>query len=190
MEKTKADTIVFLGKTGSGKGTQAKMVAEKFGYKMFSTGDRFREMRGLENPLGRKVKDWYDQGLLMPHWLASYIFQEFILNLEDGQNVVFEGMGRTLYESENFDEVCGWLGRNYITVYLEVSDQEVTKRQEERKRDVLDSGDKIKRRLEEFRMHTAPAIDYFRSKGKLLEVDGEKSPEEVHKAIVEKLENL
>lgn len=184
MGNSKIDTIIFLGKTGSGKGTQAKMLSEKLGYKMFSTGDRFREMRLNNNPLGRKVKESYDQGLLMPHWLASFVFQELILNLGDNEKVVFEGMGRTLSESENFDEVCEWLGRDYITFYLDVRDEIVIKRQQERQRDDLDKLDKIKRRLEEFRLHTSSAINYFRAKGKLIEINGEGAPEEVYQEII------
>lgn len=187
MEKSNIDTIVLLGKTGSGKGTQAELLSQKLGFRKFVTGDRFRKMKLLNNPLGRKVNDWYDKGLLMPHWLATFIFQEELLNLKDGEGVVFEGTGRTLEESKLFNEVCEWLGRDYVAFHLKVSDEEVIRRMEERKRDNLDTLDKIKKRLEEYELHTAKAIEFFQEKGKLIEIDGEKSPEEVHQEIISKL---
>ncbi len=183
----KIETIVLLGKTGSGKGTQAKFLSKKLGFKKFVTGDRFREMKQLNNPLGRKVKEVYEGGLLMPHWLASFIFEEALFNLEDGEGIVFEGTGRTLEESKLFDDICQWLGRDYIAFHLDVSDEEVIKRQQERKRDELDTLEKIKKRLEEYQIHTAPAIDYFRQKGNLVEIDGNKSIEDVQEDILKHL---
>jgi len=182
------DTVVLIGKTGSGKGTQAKFIAEEFGYKLFSTGDNFRELRLENTPLGRRVKEDYDEGLLMPHWLASFLFQKALLGLKDGESIVFEGTGRTLPESQVFDEVCKWLRRNYVVFYLKVSDEEVIKRQQKRQRDSLDQIDKIKKRLEEYRLHTALGVEFFREKGKLIEIDGEQSPEDVQKEILAYLE--
>jgi len=187
MSNPKLDTIVFVGKTGSGKGTQAKLISENLKYKLFSTGDKFRELRLKETPLGRKVEEIYDAGLLMPHWLASFVFEEAILNLDDGDKIVFEGTGRTLEESVVFDEICDWLDREYIIFNLNVKDEEVIKRQKERGRDSLDEMDKIKRRLEEYRFNTSKSIDFFRKKGKLVEINGEVSPEEVHKEILNHL---
>ena len=65
--------IVFLGPPGSGKGTQAKRLADKLGFKHLSTGDIFREAIGSETELGRRIKSFVESGKLVPDDLVSEV---------------------------------------------------------------------------------------------------------------------
>lgn len=187
----KIKTILFMGPTGSGKGTQAKLLAEKMGFKIFSSGDKFRELRQREDDLGVRVRDWYDRGLLMPFWFASFLFEEHLIYLPGGQGVIFEGTARTIKEAKIFEEVATWLGRKYLVICLNINEPEAMKRQlkraETEHRPDSDTPEKIKVRFAEFDKHTAPAIDYFRSIGKVIDLDGERTIEVIHDDIAARL---
>lgn len=188
MSQNVPDTIVMLGKTGSGKGTQAELIAGKLEYKTFSTGDKFREIMHRDTSLGRRTKDLYERGIIFPHWFASYLFEEFFLNLDDGVGVVTEGVGRTREEAAEFDEVMSWLGREYVVIELAVSDDEVIKRQLKRGRSDSNTEEKLKTRLDEYRKNTQAAIDFFKENDRLVSVDGEPAVEEVFKNVCKVLD--
>ena len=176
-----------MGKTGAGKGTQAHLVARELDYKLFSSGDTFRALKQEETFLGHRVREHYDTGKLFPIWFSVYLFEQALFGLDEKEGIVFEGLGRWLREAELFDEVAGWLGRDYVVVNLEISDEEAIQRQQSRGRDTLDTLEKIKTRLEQYHEHNEPAIDFFRSKGKVIEIDGGQSIEAVHRSVLDAL---
>ncbi len=186
--KSNINTILMMGKTGSGKGTQSELLAKKLGYQVFSTGDEFRKLRKREDFLGGLVREAYDQGLLMPHWFASYIFEDALLKLAPEQGLVCEGIGRKEPEARLFHDVALWLKRDYVVFELVVSDEEVTKRMLSRDRgDGLNDEEKIKVRLREYREFTEAAINFFKSEGRVISVDGMPSPEKIHEEVMKKL---
>ncbi len=180
------NTFLMMGKTGSGKGVQAALLSKETGFKIFSSGEKFREMRSKDNWLAKRIKEDYDKGLLMPHWFASFIFEEALLDLSDGEGLIFEGTGRKIPEAELFNEVALWLRREYRVFDIKVSDEEVISRSLKRGRDDgLDADvDKIKIRLSEYKKFTEPAIAYFKNLGKVIEINGEQSIESVHNDII------
>ncbi|MSU55194.1 MAG: nucleoside monophosphate kinase [Candidatus Taylorbacteria bacterium] len=185
--KSNVNTILMMGKTGSGKGTQSELLSKKLGFEVFSTGDEFRKLRARKDALGERVRSEYDQGILMPHWYASYLFENAFLNLEPSKGLVCEGIGRKEPEARLFDEVAKWLERDYIVFELVVSDEEVIKRQLLRGR--MDSNDeaKIKVRLNEYRTYTEQAINFFKSINKVIGIDGMSTPEKIHEEVLKKL---
>jgi adenylate kinase len=187
----KINTILMMGKTGCGKGTQSSLLASKLGCEIFSTGDEFRKLRKQEDFLGELVRSYYDTGLLMPHWFASYFFENALLKLKPTDSLVCEGVGRKEPEAVLFDEVISWLKRPYIVFELVVSDEEVIRRMMARDRgDGLNDLEKIKVRLQEYRDFTEPAINVFRTKGKVISIDGSGTPEAIHAEIMNKLTEL
>lgn len=183
-----ANVIILVGKTGSGKGTQADLLSEKTGYKIFSTGELFRQAREKDNSLGALVKKVYEDGRLFPYWFPTYFFMDVVLNAPLEEGFIFEGTARTPEEAAMVDEILDWLGRKYVVVHLNVSDEEVIERMQGRDRgDTLNQIEKIKVRLEEYRNKTAKAIEFFRNNAHLIDVNGEQSPEAVHREIMEKL---
>lgn len=183
-------TLLFVGRPGSGKETQAELLAQKTGFQVFSTGRKFRELREEKNALGARVKETVDKGLLLPHWLASYMFQTSILHLDTNEGIIFEGTGRRLDEAELFHEVATWLGREYRVFNLAIGDVEAIKRQVGRGREDSNTEEKVRVRLSEYDSYTAPVIDFFRKQNVLVDIDGERTVEEIHADIVSKLGNL
>lgn len=185
----KIDTIIMVGRSGSGKGTQARLLSKKTGFEIFSTGDKFREAKQKDNSLGKLINDFYEAGNLFPYWFAGYFFMDVILNAPLEKGFILEGSSRSKEEAVLIDEVLAWLGREYIAVNLEISDEEVARRLKNRERgDTLGEPEKIKKRLEWYESRTAKAIEYYREKGNILDVNGEQTPEEVHKEVLSKLD--
>lgn len=187
----RANTILFIGRPGSGKGTQAKVLCEKTGWKHFSTGDRFKVLRDEQSPLGDKVRDAYDAGRLLPDWFATYMFEDVMLNLKDEEGIVCDGYPRSRGQAEIFDDIVTWLGRPYVVIDLAVSEEEAMRRQLERAKteDRPDSGteEKIRARFQMYETATQPILEYFKEKGLVTEINGEQSPEAVERDIAKAL---
>lgn len=187
MEQPAIRSVLLTGRPGSGKGTQATLLAQKYGWTHFSTGELFKELRGGEGELAERVRTEFDAGRLLPDWFASYLFEHEMLKLSPDMGVVFDGYPRSRAQAEIFDSVMSWLGRPYVAIDLAVSDEEVTKRMLSRAEieHRPDSGtvEQIQARLRVYDEHTAPVLSYLEEKGALRSIDGSQTPEEVEAAI-------
>lgn len=190
----KYNTIVFMGRPGSGKETQANLLSEKTGFTVFSTGKKFRELRDRTDMLGTHVKQAYDTAKLLPVWFAEYLFEDALFKLTPEDGIIFEGTGRALDEAALFHEVTTWLGRPYVVVNLDLNEEEARHRQTVRARiqSRTDSNTeaKITTRFDEYNAHTAKALDFFRQKGVVIDVPAEGSIDSIHHDIVTKLDAL
>lgn len=180
---------LFVGRIASGKETQGRLLAKKLDGELFMTGGRFRELMASDSALGERVKEGYNKGLLMPAWFAIYLFQEFLLHLPEEKHAVFEGTGRAEAEAKLFNEVALWLGRPYMVFNLVVSPETVLQRSLARGRDKGDTADAVKTRLAEYERSTAPAIEYFRSLGTCIDIDGEQTVEAIHEDVMKHVKN-
>lgn len=163
------------------------MLVEKLGSKYFATGDTFRTLAKEESPLGRKVHETITTGKLMPHWFASYIVNDTILNMEADDTIVLDGTNRTLPEAELFYDVMQWLGRPYKVLYLDVSEDAITERillraKESGRED--DSEETIRTRIREYDTNTEPALRFQEERGLVVRVEGERSVEEIHEDVL------
>lgn len=166
--------IFFIGKPGCGKGDQTKLLAEKTGWKLVSSGDLFRATAAESTPLGNKVKAEMDAGLLMPYWFASYLFLRSVFPLAADEDVIFDGFSRKVPEAELAFEALAWLNRPFIALHLKVSDEEIIRRLALRKGTEHRADDAaVEKRFTEFRTYTEPVIEMFRARGVLIEVNGE-----------------
>lgn len=181
--KTKFQSIVLMGKIASGKGTQAHAILEHFGGHLYSNGNKTRAAAKEETNFGKKVKEAYEEGYLMPEWLASYWMSHALVSEFEHELIVFEAVAKKPDEAELFHQIHDWLGRSYIVFNLEISDDEVRARSAARARDVVDTHKSVEKRLEEYRAHTAKSVDFFRAKGTLIDIDGSATPEEVRDKI-------
>jgi adenylate kinase len=178
-QNTKYQSIVIMGKIASGKGTQAHAVVDRFGGVIYSNGNRVRESASSDSVFGRKMKETYESGKLIPEWIASYWMTHALVAQCPNEQVIFEGVAKKPEEAEVFDEIHQWLGRSYIVFNLMVSDEEVRRRSAERSRDIVDSHKSVEERLDQYREHTEKSIAIFRAKGQVIDIDGEVDPKEV-----------
>lgn len=181
------NTIVFMGRPGSGKGTQAKRIAAHFGYDYFGTGALFRELKAEDSMLGRKVASTIDEGHLMPHWFASHLVVDKLVTTPLETGIVFDGSNRTLAEAELFFEVATWLGRPYRVICLAVSEETIAKRIQLRGEESGRPEDALavlKTRIEEYDRETKPALAYLQTLELVTEVNGEQSIEDLDAELI------
>tara|TARA_B100000745_G_scaffold300483_2_gene254684 strand:- start:1881 stop:2453 length:573 start_codon:yes stop_codon:yes gene_type:complete len=182
-QKTKYESIVLMGKITCGKGTQTAVIKEQFGGTMFSIGDKMRELTQMDTPLGRKVKNAYEEGLLAPNWLASYWMMHALLHRHGDDLLIFEAVARKPDEAEIFNEIHEWTDRPYIVFNLDVPDEVVFERSAARNRDTVDEHKTVEKRLEEFNEFTTQSLEVFRNTGKVVDIDGTLPIEEVTQII-------
>lgn len=181
-------TIFFVGKPGCGKGTQAKLLSEKTGWPVIAAGAQFRSIAAEETPVGKKVREEVDAGLLAPYWFAIYLYQKALFSLSEGQSVIFDGFNRKEEEARLVIDSLRWLERPFSVVHLDISDDAVVGRLESRRSTDPRADDlSVDQRLVEYHAHTAPAIELFRAEEVLVDIDGEQSPEEIAAQVAQAL---
>lgn len=181
-------TVFFIGKPGCGKGTQAKLLAARTGWNIIAAGAQFREIAQEDSPAGRKTKNDIEQGLLMPHWYAMYLYLKGLFSLPVDANVIFDGFNRKEAEADLIIESLNWLERPFSVVHIRVSDEEVRARLLERK-EVQDRADdhSVETRLEEYNTYTVQAVELFKNNGVLIDIDGEQKPEKIAEDVAKAL---
>jgi len=193
MEKK---TIILIGRSGCGKGTQASILKgyfkknDKESRDVFylETGAEFRrfiEEDGYTNELSHKV---YEDGGRQPDFLAVHIWAHiFIKNLSGDKHVLIDGTPRSLNEAKVLDTAIKFYGRKDTTVvYLNVSEQLSIDRLHGRGRMDDKSDEMIKKRFEWFENDVKPAIEYYKNNKDyvFLEIDGEQPVEEISQEII------
>ena len=180
-------TFLMMGRPGSGKGTQGKLLARKLGCEIYSSGNRLREMAKGHGFVAEKIKKVIDEGGLLPAWLSSHMFVDVLLGTGQKETIIFEGACRRLHEAQAFDETAAWLERPYKAIFLNIPDEEVERRIADRRKvegRADDASDTVDHRLVEYKEHTAHAIEFFKQKGVLVEIDGLDTIENVHQRVL------
>ncbi len=180
------NTYLMVGRPGSGKGTQGKLLADFLQAQLFSTGDTFRAWAKDGSYTGTRLKGAMEAGELLPNWLASFTFERVVFDLEPGDKIVFEGACRTGPEAELFDDIAKWLPRDYRAIYLRISEEEAWRRLLGRAKESHRADDNevtIRKRFEEYKAKNEAVIEHFRKVGTLVEVDGEHPIEEVQQSV-------
>ena len=121
--------VIMLGAPGAGKGTQAKMIAEKFGIPHISTGDIFRANIQKGTELGAEAKKYMDQGLLVPDEPTVKIRLDRVAQDDCGKGYVLDGFPRTIPQAKVLDEALEKLGEKIdYAVDVDVADEHIVKR--------------------------------------------------------------
>jgi adenylate kinase len=128
-EKTKPKiAVMFMGKPGAGKGTQADFLVEKYGLKHFNTGDEIRHrVYNPQNEEDKKERDIYNSGQLNSFpWVANLVTQASHKYFEDGEGLVFSGSPRSLFEAEKLvPQLINDYGKeNVVAILLDVDDED------------------------------------------------------------------
>ncbi len=176
--------IVLIGIQGAGKSTQGNMLANELGIPYLSSGHVFREMAKDKSKLGRWLKETLNSGALVPDDTTLEVMLTYLGKPEYAKGYILDGFPRTVVQAQAFDEGNG----ADKVIFLDVSDKEALWRISGR---VSDRDDEtvqaIRKRIELFHELTEPVIDYYRDKGKLIQVDGEKDVQEVFEAFMAQL---
>lgn len=121
--------IIMLGAPGAGKGTQAKMLADKYGIPHISTGDIFRANIKNETELGKKAKEYMDQGLLVPDELTVNLVVDRIKQDDCTKGYILDGFPRTIPQAESLDAALTELNDSLdYAVNVEVPDENIVNR--------------------------------------------------------------
>lgn len=189
--ENKAKTFLMMGRPGSGKGTQAKLLADIVGGAVYSSGSRLREMAKSGSYFGNKTRVVMERGDLMPIWVSQYLFEEALIKLEPADTIIFEGSCRILEEAMRFHEAVVWLERPYIAVYIDAPEPVLRERLHKRaglEGRADDNTAALQERFDKFTELTSKSIEYFKKEGTLVTVNGDQSVEQVHADIIKALQ--
>jgi len=187
MKKSRLEdklALVVLGRSGSGKGTQARFLLarlKKRGVFHMETGRFIRAlMTTYDNPSTKIAREVMARGQIHPSWFAAYGWlKEFIEKGCAAENLVFDGACRRLWEAKLLDDVMVWHKRPLpLCIYIDVSRREARERLLGRGR-TDDKPETIRNRLDYFPREVLPVIRYYARHGRMIRVDGSAAPEEV-----------
>jgi adenylate kinase len=180
--------LVLFGAQWSGKGTQAKLLEEHFlgQYRYFESGAILRALSTTDNPIGNYVKGFMDKGQMIDNGLVVALFDAFYVTLQADQAMMVDGFPRNVPQMHSFLDRMYRNKREMIGIWIDVPKELAIERAMKRGRPD-DTRESVEKRINTYYEQTMPTIDYFLHFGKLVKVDGTKSPEEVHQEIMKEL---
>ena len=186
--------IVIFGAPGSGKGTQSKMIVERYGFDYISTGDMLRQAIRQGNELGKTAKEYIDRGQLVPDDLIVRLIADFLDDKRGSKGVIFDGFPRTIRQAEALKTMLNERGTDiHILLDLQVEDDELVDRLIERGKISGRSDDNpetIKARLDVYHTQTAPLATYYIGEGKHVAIKGIGRIEEIFERIAEAIDRV
>ena len=183
--------IILLGPPGAGKGTQAQVVADRFGIPAISTGDIFRSNVSRGTELGLEAKRYMDAGEYVPDSVTNLMVRHRIDEPDAEKGFLLDGYPRTLAQVDELDGMIKHTGHRLdAVIVLTVDADELVRRltaraQSEGRSD--DTEEVIRRRQEVYTEQTEPLIEVYRGRGLLHEVDGIGEVDEVTTRILDSL---
>lgn len=177
----------IFGAPGSGKGTQSLKLAARYGLKHISTGDLFRKEIEDNTHIGEYVKQYIDKGQLIPDATVLKEVYRAALVHKYARGYIFDGFPRTTHQAEMLDKLLIRKKEKLcLVVYIYVNEKVLLERLHSRAKDSERSDDKsdiILKRMEVYKEMTFPVIDYYKSEGKLVVIDGMRPVKEVFAEI-------
>lgn len=185
--------IVLFGPPGAGKGTQSKLMVEKYKLIHLSTGDLLRSEISAGTPLGMEAKVLMDDGKLVPDAVVIGMIDNKIQANKDAKGFIFDGFPRTNDQAAALDELLSKNGDSISgMIALEVPEAELISRLLERGKESGRSDDQnedvIKNRLQVYQNQTAVLKEYYSAQGKFQEINGLGTVEEVFGRIEKAIE--
>jgi adenylate kinase len=186
--------LILFGPPAAGKGTQAKRLVSERGMVQFSTGDMLRAAIASGSALGHRVSDIMDRGDLVSDEIVIALIEEALPDAEAHGGAIFDGFPRTVAQADALDELMVKFGKQIDRVLrLRVDDDallaRISKRFAEQGR-ADDNPDSFKVRLAAYNAQTALLLPHYLAQGKLVEVDGMGSVEDVAREIDSALEGV
>ena len=184
---------LVLGPQGSGKGTQAKRIADAHGLPHVSTGEMFRALDGA-TPLGREVNEIMGRGDLVPDEITIRMIRERLAQEDARGGFILDGFPRNLAQAQALDDMLDEIGRRLdVILFFDLDDETAMERALGRARQEARSDDtpeSIARRLALYHEQTKPVIEHYRTTGKLVPLHAGRSVEEVAAEIESALDTV
>ncbi len=185
--------LILLGPPGSGKGTQAQRLVQRYGIVQLSTGEMLRAAVAAQTPVGLKAKDIMASGGLVPDEIVVGIISDRLDQPDAAKGFILDGFPRTVPQAEALDEL---LKKKHMkldaVIELRVNESALLQRVETRVAEMRSRGEEIRvddtqevltKRLASYRSQTEPLIHYYSERRKLLTVDGMMTIEHVTREI-------
>lgn len=207
--------VILIGLSGSGKGTQAELLLKKFNFDYIAMGDLLREEASKDTELGRKINEIINiKGELVPDQITLQLIKNKLFKTTKDKNIIIDGYPRTLNQVKDLDQILQKLDKiNLIALNIKVSDKVAIERLSKRlvcpkcnaiykenkikkclrcgadliKRED-DTLEKIRKRLAWARRDLDGVIKFYRTRRALIDLDGERDPDVIHREIVKNLE--
>ncbi len=204
--------LILLGAPGSGKGTQASLITNKYNLPHISTGDIFRENIQKQTPLGMKVKEIMDGGNLCPNELTIQMVKDRLTQPDCKNGCLLDGFPRNVIQAQALDE---FLAPDKV-IEIEVDLKKIERRLVGRRScpdckgsfhiDFIgntencpvcgqklitrkdDNAETVKERINVYLAQTKPLEEYYANQGKLVKIDGDKTIDQVFEEIVKVLD--
>lgn len=207
--------LVMLGLPAAGKGTQGKLLSEKFLIPHVSTGSMFRAAMQLENDLGRRAKWYIGRGELVPDGLAADIVKERIGREDCKNGFILDGFPRTVMQAKGLDKALHSMNMVIdAAINIQISEAEAIRRIANRRvcgqcgstgspgaeacgecggplvQRPDDTPEVARHRLEVYLAQTQPVVDYYRAQGNLVPANGLQPIEDVFAQICRRLARM
>ena len=186
--------LILFGKPGSGKGTQASLIKNKYDLVHISTGDVFRKNMSNKTDLGMLAKGYMEKGELVPDEITVNMLKQELEDHLPCEGFIFDGFPRTNYQAERLDALLSKYSLNInLTIALDVDNTTLIKR-------ILNRGkssgraddqseDKINKRLQEYDKKTKPLIKFYTKQNKYKSINGIGEMDDITARIVNLLDN-
>lgn len=186
--------LILFGPPGSGKGTQSEKLIERYGLHHLSTGNLLREEISQQTRLGMEAKAYMDSGQLVPDAVVIGMIRSALETHTEVNGFLFDGFPRTVAQSEALDQLLeGYNTEIAAVLALHVSREELMKRLMNRGKTSGRSDDTneevIRSRIIEYENKTAAVARYYEKFGKVVNVEGEGSIEEIFQSLCSEIED-
>lgn len=187
--------LILFGPPGSGKGTQAAKLVEKYNLLHISTGDLFRYEMGNDTPLGQEAKSYIQKGELVPDSVTIGMLRNKVISHPEAEGYIFDGFPRTVAQAEALDSLMQEMNtRIDKLILLSVDDDEIVTRLLDRgktsgRSDDQDEGT-IRNRIQVFKEETRPVFDHYAEQGKAVKVSGVGKIDEIFARLCSEIDVL
>lgn len=185
--------IVIFGPPGAGKGTQAQLIAEKYGLIHLSSGEILRQKRGRDE-LGKKISFYQDRGRLVPNNLIIEMMNLAISQQPSDRGLIFDGYPRNLAQVRALTRTLKNRHQKLNAVLnLQLSQKEASQRiilRGKKSGRLDDNWQTLKPRFQTYRSQTSPLIEYYRAQNILINIDGRPAIASIFKKIDKILKDL
>lgn len=187
--------LILFGPPGSGKGTQAVKLVDRYNLLHISTGDLFRYEIGNQTPLGKEAKSYMDKGQLVPDSVTIGMLRNKVEANPDVAGYIFDGFPRTIPQCEALDDLLAEKGETISKLLmLDVPDDEIVKRillrgESSGRADDLNE-EVVRNRIAVYKNETTPVFDYYAKEDKSVKIHGVGGIEEIFDRLAEEVDAL